>query len=96
MLQVQLRGRIALGLHGLWMRLKEECVGAGKSPGSEEGKRVVVRWSIAPSGKVKDVVTETAAFQGTALAHCLEAKIRNWTFPKHREQGGAVRFPFVF
>ncbi|HEX8701136.1 MAG TPA: AgmX/PglI C-terminal domain-containing protein [Myxococcaceae bacterium] len=72
------------------------CVGAGKPQGTEEGKRVVVRWSIAPSGKVSDVVTETAAFQGTALASCLEAKIRTWTFPKHREQGGAVRFPFVF
>jgi hypothetical protein len=72
------------------------CVGAGKPQGTEEGRRVVVRWSIAPSGQVKDVVTETAAFQGTALAHCLEAKIRAWTFPKHREQGGAVRFPFVF
>lgn len=70
------------------------CVGTGKAP--EEGKRVVLRWSIAPSGKVKDVVTETEAFQGTALAHCLEAKVRTWTFPKHREQGGAVRFPFVF
>jgi hypothetical protein len=72
------------------------CVGAGKPQGGEEGKRVVVRWSIAPSGKVKDVVTETAAVQGTALAHCLEEKIRAWTFPKHREQGGAVRFPFVY
>jgi hypothetical protein len=72
------------------------CVSAGKAPNAEQGKRVVVRWSIAPSGKVKDVVTETAEFQGTALAHCLETKIRSWTFPKHREQGGAVRFPFVF
>lgn len=70
------------------------CAGAGKA--QEDGKRVVVRWSIAPSGKVKDVVTESQAFQGTALAQCLEAKIREWTFPKHREQGGAVRFPFVF
>ena len=72
------------------------CAGAGRSQGPEDGKRVVVRWSIAPSGKVKDVLTETEAFQGTALAQCLEAKIRAWTFPRHREQGGAVRFPFVF
>jgi hypothetical protein len=72
------------------------CVGAGKPQGGEEGKRVVVRWSISPSGKVKDVVTETAVVQGTALAHCLEEKIRAWTFPKHLEQGGAVRFPFVY
>jgi hypothetical protein len=72
------------------------CVSAGKPQGEEEGKRVVVRWTIAPSGQVKDVVTETASFQGTALAACLETKIRAWTFPKHHEQGGAVRFPFVF
>ncbi|MDY7227968.1 GYF domain-containing protein [Hyalangium rubrum] len=72
------------------------CASAGKSPQVEEGQRVVVRWTIAPSGKVTEVVTESAGFKGTPLASCLEGKIRAWTFPKHREQGGPVRFPFVF
>jgi hypothetical protein len=72
------------------------CVSSGKPQDAQEGQRVVMRWTITPSGKVTDVVTETARYQGTAIAHCLETKIRAWTFPKHREQGGAVRFPFVF
>jgi hypothetical protein len=72
------------------------CVSAQKLQSVEGNRRVAVRWTILPSGRVTDVVTETAAFEGTPLALCLEGKIRSWTFPKHREQGGPVRFPFVF
>ncbi|MCP3101836.1 GYF domain-containing protein [Myxococcus sp. K15C18031901] len=61
-----------------------------------EGERVVVRWSILPSGEVGEVVTETATLKGTAFARCIEGKVRSWVFPKHQEQGGPVRFPFVF
>lgn len=73
-----------------------ECVSAQKLQSEEGNRRVVVRWTILPSGKVTDVDTETRAYQGTPLALCLEGKIRAWTFPKHQEQGGPVRFPFVF
>ncbi|WP_408890802.1 GYF domain-containing protein [Myxococcus faecalis] len=62
----------------------------------DEGTRVVVRWSILPSGEVSEVVTETASLRGTSFARCIEAKVRAWDFPKHQEQGGPVRFPFVF
>jgi hypothetical protein len=72
------------------------CVSAQKPAPDEGAHRVVVRWSILPSGRVTDVVTETARFQGTPLAVCLEGKIRSWTFPQHHQQGGPVRFPFVF
>jgi hypothetical protein len=72
------------------------CASAQKSPAVEEGSRVVVRWTILPSGKVTDVATETAGLRNTPLARCLEEKIRTWTFPRHRDQGGPVRFPFVF
>ncbi|MCE9666992.1 GYF domain-containing protein [Myxococcus stipitatus] len=61
-----------------------------------EGERVVVRWTILPSGEVGEVVTETATVKGTAFSRCIEGKIRSWIFPKHQEQGGPVRFPFVF
>jgi hypothetical protein len=70
--------------------------GSAQAKPVEDGTRVVVRWTILPSGKVTDVDTESANFQGTPLADCLEGKIRTWTFPKHREQGSPVRFPFVF
>jgi hypothetical protein len=72
------------------------CVSAQKLQSEEGNRRVVMRWSILPSGKVTEVVTETALYQGTPLALCLEEKVRSWTFPVHREQGSPVRFPFVF
>lgn len=73
-----------------------ECVSAQKLQSDEGTRRVVMRWTILPSGKVTDVDTESRAYQGTPLALCLEGKIRAWTFPKHQEQGGPVLFPFVF
>ena len=70
---------------------------SAQKPSSDTGAhRVVVRWTILPSGRVTDVETESTRFQGTPLALCLEGKIRAWTFPKHHEQGAPVRFPFVF
>ena len=72
------------------------CVSAQKLQSEEGPRKVVLRWSILPSGKVTEVVTETAEYRGTPLALCLEGKVRAWTFPKHREQGAPVRFPFVF
>jgi hypothetical protein len=72
------------------------CVSAQKLQAGEGHRKVVLRWSILPSGKVTEVVTETAEYRGTPLALCLEEKVRAWTFPKHREQGSPVRFPFVF
>ncbi|HVG57796.1 MAG TPA: GYF domain-containing protein [Hyalangium sp.] len=72
------------------------CVSAQKLQAGEGARKVALRWSILPSGKVTEVVTETAEYRGTPLALCLEGKVRAWTFPKHREQGSPVRFPFVF
>ncbi len=72
------------------------CVSAQKLQSEEGTRKVVLRWSILPSGKVTEVVTETAEYRGTPLALCLEGKVRAWTFPQHHEPGGPVRFPFVF
>lgn len=72
------------------------CVSAQKLPSAEGPRKVVVRWTILPSGAVTEAVTETREYQGTPLALCLEGKVRAWTFPRHREQGSPVRFPFVF
>jgi hypothetical protein len=73
-----------------------DCVSAQKLQSEEGNRKVVVSWTILPSGKVTDVTTETPQYRGTPLALCLEGKVRAWNFPKHREQGGPVRFPFVF
>jgi hypothetical protein len=73
-----------------------ECVSAQKLQSAEGTRRVVMRWTILPSGKVTDVDTDTRAYQGTPLALCLEGKIQARTFPKHQEQGAPVHFPFVF
>ncbi|MBJ6762185.1 DUF4339 domain-containing protein [Myxococcaceae bacterium JPH2] len=63
---------------------------------SNEGKRVIVRWSILPNGRVTDVLLENGRLRGTPMARCIEGKVRAWTFTPHREQGEPVRFPFVF
>lgn len=64
-------------------------------PGISGGK-FMVRWFILPSGSTQQVVMETKALKGTALATCIEGVVRGWKFPKHRAQMGAIRFPFIF
>jgi hypothetical protein len=72
------------------------CVNARKLPPGEGKRRVVMRWTLLPSGKVTEVATETAAYQGTPLALCLQEEIRSWKFPRHREPGGPIHFSFTF
>lgn len=72
------------------------CVSAEDRSSLGADIRVVVRWNILPSGRVDAVATETAALKGTPLARCIEDKVRALRFPKHQEQGGLIRFPFVF
>lgn len=59
--------------------------------------RLVARWSIRPDGTTAGATVETAEFQGTPLARCIEDLVRGWKFPRHRvAQQEPVRFPFTF
>jgi len=56
--------------------------------------KVVMRWTIQPDGKTRDISTQTEAYANSTMAQCLEKQIGEWKFPKHRTEGDPVSFPF--
>jgi len=55
--------------------------------------RVVVEWSIS-GGKVSSVVIAQNTTGSAALASCIEAKVKRWTFDGVEDV--ETKFPFVF
>lgn len=62
---------------------------------STSGK-LVMRWTIQTSGRTSNVGVVTEEFKGTHMASCVGAAIKSWQFPKHKQQGDPVSFPFKF
>ncbi|MEW5739702.1 MAG: AgmX/PglI C-terminal domain-containing protein, partial [Myxococcota bacterium] len=65
-----------------------------KDPGTS-GK-LVMRWTIQTSGKTSGVGVVSEEFKGTYMATCVGGLIKGWQFPKHKQQGEPVTFPFKF
>lgn len=65
-----------------------------KDPGTS-GK-LVMRWTIQTSGKTSNVGVVSEEFKGTHMATCVGGIIKGWQFPRHKQQGEPVTFPFKF
>lgn len=65
-----------------------------KDPGTS-GK-LVMRWTIQTSGRTSNVGVVSDEFKGTYMASCVGGLIKSWQFPKHKQQGEPVTFPFKF
>lgn len=64
-----------------------------RSPGSHG--RVVMRWTVLPSGVVSEVADATP--NGPAeLVTCFGAALRTVRFPVHEKQGAPIEFPFTY
>lgn len=59
-----------------------------------EGK-IVVDWTIAPSGSVAEARLASSTLRSPAVASCVLARIRTWRFPPPGQRV-KVRYPFVF
>ncbi len=62
---------------------------------SMKGK-VVVRFSIATSGRATEIEIEENTLGNDAVSACIKAIIRTWVFPFKPESEVPVAFPFVF
>lgn len=58
--------------------------------------KVVVRFSISPSGRTKDIDIEENTLGNEAVASCIKTTIRGWVFPFKPESDVPVAYPFVF
>jgi outer membrane biosynthesis protein TonB len=60
------------------------------------GGTVEIGFAIDPAGRAKNVRTETNTTDSEALAHCLEARVREWQFPRPVGGDYELIYPFVF
>lgn len=74
----------------------QRCVDEHRAQSQETG-RLVMRFSIATSGKVQEVEPVSPShLRDSDLARCLEAQIGDWSFPRHQQVGEPVVMPFAF
>ncbi|MCU0696178.1 MAG: adventurous gliding motility protein GltJ [Myxococcaceae bacterium] len=60
------------------------------------GGKIVMRWTIDPSGSVKGVSVVTEELKGSYMAQCMTTLIKSMKFPRHKKQGEPTEFPFKF
>ena len=60
------------------------------------GGTVEIGFAIDPGGRAKNVRTETNTTDSEQLAHCLEARVREWQFPRPVGGDYELIYPFVF
>jgi len=58
--------------------------------------KVVVRFSITPSGRSGDIDVEENTLGNEAVASCIRTVIRGWIFPFKPADNVAVAYPFLF
>jgi TonB family protein len=58
--------------------------------------KVVVRFSIMPSGRTGDIEIEENTLGNDAVGACIRTAIRGWTFPFKPDDEVPVAYPFVF
>jgi len=58
--------------------------------------KVILEWTIAPTGKVRSVSTSFSSVNADALTRCIMRKIKGWKFPKPKGGQVIVAYPFVF
>lgn len=73
-----------------------KCVQQQKANDPNLSGRMVVRWTILTSGRTSGVAVRTSEFRSTKLASCISGLIRTMRFPRHKQQGAPIDFPFTF
>jgi hypothetical protein len=63
---------------------------------SSPGGRVEIALVIAPDGRAAQVRTELNTTPSELLARCLEARMREWRFPRPVGGDYEIIYPFVF
>lgn len=58
--------------------------------------KLIMQWTISPSGRVAVVKTKHNTMQTPAVAMCLSSIIRKWKFPRPESGNVVVSYPLVF
>ncbi len=72
------------------------CYNTGLSKDPNLKGRVVVQFTIGPTGKVPSAVVQSSTLKDASVGNCIAKAVRRWKFPKPRGGGNViVGYPFV-
>ena len=71
------------------------CFQAEKGRTGDYPKRVAVRFTIRPDGRVSSAQVSTAQYKGTAIDACLNQAFRGLAFPSFEGNSMTMTYPFV-
>ena len=72
------------------------CYAEEERLGTVGSGKAIVTLDIAPTGTVSAVQIDAPAFAASKLPSCVEARARNWTFPKFTTGPKRFAYPLVF
>jgi hypothetical protein len=73
-----------------------DCVVAQRKAHPEAHGKLLVRWSVKPSGEPHSIEIATPEHADTIIGQCVAGLIKGWRFPKHQQQHEPITFPFKF
>ena len=64
--------------------------------GDQRSGKAIVSFEIGAAGDVHDTKVDAPSFEGTSLPACVSGTVSHWAFPRSKQGGMAISYPFVF
>ncbi len=64
--------------------------------GDQRSGKAIVSFEIGAAGDVHDTKVDAPSFEGTSLPGCVSGTVSRWAFPRSKQGGTAISYPFVF
>jgi hypothetical protein len=74
----------------------QRCYEASLLLEGSSGGRLLVEWTIAPSGVVAQAKVASTSLKQASVPQCVLTALRRWAFPKPKGGNVVVSYPFVF
>ncbi|MBL8920398.1 MAG: AgmX/PglI C-terminal domain-containing protein [Myxococcaceae bacterium] len=74
----------------------QRCYEASMLLEGSSGGRLLVEWTIAPSGAVAQAKVASTSLKQASVPQCVLTALRRWAFPKPKGGNVVVSYPFVF
>jgi hypothetical protein len=58
--------------------------------------KLVLEWTIEPTGVVSDIRVKNATLRGPEVPNCIVGSVKSWAFPKPKGGNVVVSYPFLF
>ncbi|HYV43816.1 MAG TPA: AgmX/PglI C-terminal domain-containing protein [Myxococcaceae bacterium] len=73
-----------------------KCLDTARESDPGLSGKLLMRWTVMPSGETDSVEALPGDLSGSELAHCVTRAIQGWKFPQHSAEQAPITFPFVF